>query len=83
MALTAASVRMAGVAAVIAIAALWPIALNAHGAGTLRHDLAVDAQAAHLLGVAVWAVGSRKGAESIVKPILFVVAVFSLPGIVA
>lgn len=36
-----------------------------------------------LVGVAVWAVGSRKGAESIVKPILFVVAVFSLPGIVA
>jgi cytochrome c oxidase assembly factor CtaG/putative copper export protein len=57
LALTAASVRVAGLAAVIAMAALWPMALNAHGAGTLRHDLAVDAQAAHLLGVAVWAGG--------------------------
>lgn len=36
-----------------------------------------------LVGVVAWAVGSRKGAESIVKPILLVIAVFSLPGIVA
>ncbi len=57
LALTTASVRMAGLAAVVAMAALWPMALNAHGAGTLRHDLAVDAQAAHLLGVALWAGG--------------------------
>lgn len=57
LALTTASVRVAGLAAVVAMAGLWPMALNAHGASTLRHDLAVDAQAAHLLGVAVWAGG--------------------------
>lgn len=57
LALTTASVRMAGLAAVLAMAGLWPMALNAHGAGTLRHDLAVDAQAAHLLGVALWGGG--------------------------
>ena len=33
------------------------MALTAHGAGTSRHDLAVDAQAAHLIGVAVWGGG--------------------------
>lgn len=36
-----------------------------------------------VVGIAAWVIGSRKGAESIVKPILFVVAVFSVPGIVA
>lgn len=50
-------IRLAGLAGLVAIAALWPMALTAHGAGTLRHDVAVDAQFVHLLGVGVWGGG--------------------------
>ena len=57
VALATRSVRVAGIACLLAIAGLWPMALTAHGAGALRHDLAVDAQFAHLVGVSVWGGG--------------------------
>ena len=41
----------------VALAALWPMALTGHAAGTLNHDNAVDLQALHLVGLAVWAGG--------------------------
>ena len=46
-----------GLLAVIALAALWPLALTGHAAGALNHDVAVNAQAAHLVGVTVWVGG--------------------------
>ena len=51
------SPRVAGLMGLFAVVALWPMALTAHGAGTLRHDLTVDTQAAHLLGVSLWVGG--------------------------
>ncbi len=36
-----------------------------------------------MAGVVAWMVGSRKGAEGIVKPVIAVIAIFSIPGIVA
>lgn len=36
-----------------------------------------------MVGIAAWYIGSKRGAEHIVKPIVFVVAVFSIPGIAA
>ncbi|GAA4362945.1 cytochrome c oxidase assembly protein [Nocardioides caricicola] len=56
-ALACRGVRLAGVAGALAVVGLWPIALTAHGAGTLRHDLAVDAQYAHLVAVSLWGGG--------------------------
>lgn len=55
--LTCRTPQGAGFAAVVAVAGLWPLALTAHGAGTLRHDLAVDIQFFHLAAVAVWVGG--------------------------
>lgn len=49
--------RLAGIATLLAVAGLWPLALTAHGAGTLRHDLAVDVQFFHLVGAGVWVGG--------------------------
>ncbi|WP_447645229.1 CopD family protein [Nocardioides zeae] len=46
-----------GVAAGLAIVALWPMALSGHAAGTLAHDHAVNLQMLHLVGTAVWAGG--------------------------
>ena len=46
-----------GVLALVALAALWPLALTGHAAGALNHDIAVNAQAGHLLGVTVWVGG--------------------------
>lgn len=46
-----------GVLALVAVAALWPLALTGHAAGALNHDIAVNAQAGHLLGVTVWVGG--------------------------
>jgi len=57
LALVTRSVRVAGITCLVAVAGLWPMALTAHGAGALRHDLAVDAQFAHLVGVSVWGGG--------------------------
>ncbi|GAW49769.1 MULTISPECIES: cytochrome c oxidase assembly protein [unclassified Nocardioides] len=56
-ALVARHIHTAGVLSVVALIGLWPLALTAHGAGTLRHDIAVDVQAAHLVGVSVWVGG--------------------------
>ena len=42
---------------VIALLALWPLALTGHAAGALNHDVAVNAQFAHLLGITVWVGG--------------------------
>ena len=46
--------RGAGVAAVLAVAALLPLAWTGHAAGTANHGTAVDAQAFHLAGASVW-----------------------------
>lgn len=48
--------RAGGVAitAVLALVALWPMALSAHAAGTLSHDDAVNLQYFHLVGISVW-----------------------------
>ncbi|MET1006001.1 MAG: cytochrome c oxidase assembly protein [Propionibacteriaceae bacterium] len=48
---------VAGLVGLLAVVALWPMALTAHGAGALRHDLTVDTQAAHLVGVSLWVGG--------------------------
>lgn len=57
IALSSRGPRWAGVGSLLALAAFWPMALTAHGAGSLRHDLAVDAQYPHLVAVAVWGGG--------------------------
>ncbi|GAB2675931.1 cytochrome c oxidase assembly protein [Thalassiella azotivora] len=45
------------VMALIALAALWPLALTGHTAGASNHEAAVDTQAAHLFGVSIWVGG--------------------------
>lgn len=44
----------AGVATVVALLALLPVAWTGHAGSTLNHAIAVDAQMAHLVGVSVW-----------------------------
>lgn len=46
-----------GMLALLALAALWPLALGGHAAGATDHDMAVNAQAVHLAGVSVWVGG--------------------------
>src|SRR5215218_9644951 len=46
-----------GLMAVVALAALLPVALTGHAAGSTSHEVAVDSLAAHLLGVSVWVGG--------------------------
>jgi len=41
----------------LALLALWPLALTGHAAGSLNHALAVESQALHLVGVCLWAGG--------------------------
>ncbi|WP_446666816.1 cytochrome c oxidase assembly protein [Flexivirga sp. B27] len=41
----------------VAVAAMWPLALVGHAAGSDDHDAAVNSLAFHLLGVAVWVGG--------------------------
>lgn len=53
----ASSAPVLGLAALIAIAGLWPMALTGHAAGTLRHVDAVNLQMFHLVGLGVWAGG--------------------------
>jgi cytochrome c oxidase assembly factor CtaG/putative copper export protein len=43
-----------GVTTVLALLALWPMALSGHAAGTLAHDDAVNLQFFHLVGISVW-----------------------------
>jgi cytochrome c oxidase assembly factor CtaG/putative copper export protein len=43
--------------AALALAALLPVALTGHAAGSSDHELAVDSLAFHLLGVTVWVGG--------------------------
>lgn len=43
-----------GVLLLLALAALWPLALTGHSAGALNHAQAVESQALHMLGVSVW-----------------------------
>ncbi|WP_148575338.1 cytochrome c oxidase assembly protein [Nocardioides caldifontis] len=45
------------VLAVVSVVALWPLATTGHAAGDLNHDVAVNAQMAHLLGISVWGGG--------------------------
>jgi cytochrome c oxidase assembly factor CtaG/putative copper export protein len=46
-----------GMTAVLALAALWPMALTGHAAGSLNHDEAVNLQLFHLVGISVWVGG--------------------------
>jgi len=46
-----------GVLALLSLGALWPLAFTGHAAGSSNHDAAVNAQAAHLVGVSVWVGG--------------------------
>ena len=43
-----------GILTVFALAALWPLALTGHATGASNHDVTVNAQFAHLVGVTVW-----------------------------
>ncbi|WP_301799251.1 cytochrome c oxidase assembly protein [Nocardioides sp. ChNu-153] len=43
-----------GFVTLVALAALWPMALTGHAVGTLGHDEAVNLQMLHLVGTAVW-----------------------------
>jgi cytochrome c oxidase assembly factor CtaG/putative copper export protein len=46
-----------GILVLVSLAALWPLALSGHAAGATDHDLAVNAQAVHLIAVSVWVGG--------------------------
>lgn len=46
-----------GVTAVVAVAALWPLALTGHAAGDANHELGVNLQFLHLVPVTVWVGG--------------------------
>ncbi|GGD10391.1 cytochrome c oxidase assembly protein [Nocardioides daphniae] len=46
-----------GFAALLALASLWPLALGGHSAGTLDHNVLVDLQLYHLVGLTVWTGG--------------------------
>ena len=56
-ALAGRTITSVGLLAVLSVAALWPMALAGHAAGSLNHDDAVNLQAVHLVGVSVWAGG--------------------------
>lgn len=57
LAVSAERIATAGWALAVGIVALFPLALTGHAAGAANHSLAVDAQAAHLVGVTVWVGG--------------------------
>ncbi|WP_299932682.1 cytochrome c oxidase assembly protein [uncultured Nocardioides sp.] len=46
-----------GITTVLALVALWPMALTGHGASRLNHDEAVNLQFFHLIGISVWVGG--------------------------
>ena len=46
-----------GVMALLAVVALWPMALTGHAAGAVDHNTAVNLQMAHFVGIAVWTGG--------------------------
>lgn len=46
-----------GFAALVALAAVWPLALGGHATGALNHNRLVELQLFHLLGVTVWTGG--------------------------
>lgn len=48
------SYPLVGLLAAVSVAALWPMALTGHAAGTLNHDDAVNLQLFHLVAVSVW-----------------------------
>lgn len=48
---------MLGWAAAVAMCSLLPLAVTGHAASAVHHDLAVDAQAVHLVSVSVWVGG--------------------------
>lgn len=43
-----------GLAALIAVVSVWPLATIGHAAGAANHDHAVNMQAIHILGLSVW-----------------------------
>lgn len=46
-----------GFAALVSLAAIWPLALGGHASGALDHNRLVDLQLYHLLGVTTWTGG--------------------------
>lgn len=54
VALAARTVTGLGVAAIMTIAALWSVALTGHAAADANHDLAVNIQFLHLVGIGLW-----------------------------
>jgi putative copper resistance protein D len=48
------SVGGLGLTTLVALVALWPMALTGHAAGSLSHDDAVNLQYFHLVGISVW-----------------------------
>ena len=57
LAATATRPTTAAWALVAAVLSLLPLALTGHAAGAANHELAVDAQAAHLVGISAWVGG--------------------------
>lgn len=57
LALLGRTMTAVGIATVIALAGLWPMALAGHAAGSASHSEAADLQALHWIGVSVWAGG--------------------------
>lgn len=43
-----------GLAILMAVASVWPLATTGHAAGATNHDHAVNMQAIHILGLSVW-----------------------------
>jgi putative copper resistance protein D len=54
LAVVAARLGADGWAAVLAVLALAPLALTGHAAGSANHELGVNSQFGHLVGVSVW-----------------------------
>ncbi|MGC4939897.1 cytochrome c oxidase assembly protein [Kribbella sp. DT2] len=46
-----------GLLAVVSVMSPWPLALTGHAAGAVNHDMAVNAQAVHLIGISAWTGG--------------------------
>ena len=51
------SVTSVGVLTLLALAALWPLALTGHAAGSANHDLGANALYVHLVAVCLWVGG--------------------------
>ena len=57
LSLAARTMTAVGLAAALAVAGLWPMALSGHAVGTTSHTDAVNLQALHWVALSVWAGG--------------------------